>query len=68
MAYEEVICDYQGENMEIGFNAQYLMDFLKNVNNEEILFSLSSGMKASLMSAVNGEDYRYIIMPLRLSV
>jgi DNA polymerase-3 subunit beta len=68
MAYEEVICDYQGEKMEIGFNAQYLMDFLKNVNNEEILFSLSSGMKASLMSAVNGEDYRYIIMPLRLSV
>lgn len=67
-AYEEVICDYTGETMEIGFNAQYLIDFLKNVDNEEITFNLSSGMKASLMSATNGEDYRYIIMPLRLSV
>ena len=54
-AYEEVSCDYNGDIMEIGFNAQYLMDFLKNVDNEEIIFNLSSGMKASLMSATNGK-------------
>jgi len=67
MAYEEINCHYEGEEMEIGFNAQYLMDFLRSIEAEEIEFKLSSGMKASLMKAVNGGEYTYIIMPLRLS-
>lgn len=68
MAHEEINCDYRGEDLEIGFNAQFLMDFLRSTDEEEIIFNFSSGMKASLLRPGKGEDYRYIVMPLRLSV
>ena len=44
---EEVNCSFTGEPFDIGFNAQYLIDFLKVVGSEdEIVFKLSRGMKA----------------------
>lgn len=65
---EEVSCLYAGEPFDIGFNAQYIIDFLKAVGDaEEIVFHLSTGMKASVLQVKGGKAYTYVVMPLRLN-
>lgn len=65
---EEVSCSYDGEPFAIGFNAHYLTDFLKAVGDqEEIVFHLSAGMKASVLRVKEVATYTYVLMPLRLN-
>ena len=54
--------------MQIGFNARFLMDFLRTVDKEEIIIKISGNMKASLMQGMGSENYRYVVMPMRLNV
>ena len=67
-AYEEVACSFSGKEMQIGFNARFLMDFLRTVDKEEIIIKISGNMKASLMQGMGSENYRYVVMPMRLNV
>lgn len=55
----------KGKDMKIGFNAKYLSDCLKYVNNEFVLFKLSSPTSAAVFTPVEGEDFTYIIVPIR---
>lgn len=66
-AYEEVACSYAGDDMQIGFNARFLIDFLKTVDQDDVLIKLSGVMKASLWIGEGHEEYRYIVMPMRLN-
>lgn len=66
-AKEEVDCSFSGEPIEIGFNAKYLMDFLRTVEKDEIIIKLSGKMTASLMQGSGSENYRYVLMPMRLN-
>jgi DNA polymerase-3 subunit beta len=52
----------------IGFNAQYLLDFLNNLSAEEILFEFKDEQSPALMKPAKGDgyDYKYVVMPMRL--
>ena len=67
-AKEVIPIDYEGEGMSIGFNAQYLLDFLNVVGSEEVIFEFKDEQSPALMrpSVNNGFDYRCVIMPMRL--
>jgi DNA polymerase-3 subunit beta len=68
-AQEEVEAQYGGEEMDMGFNAQYLAEVLRNVETEDVLLSLSTPLNAGLVEPLEqGEDENYLclIMPLRL--
>ncbi len=68
-AQEEIEAQYGGEEMDMGFNAQYLAEVLRNVETEEVLMSLSTPLNAGLVEPMEqGEDENYLclIMPLRL--
>jgi DNA polymerase-3 subunit beta len=60
--------DYNGSSVTIGFNAQYLLDFLNNVSADEILFEFKDEQSPALMRPANDEgfDYKYVVMPMRL--
>lgn len=62
---EEIDCDYNGEEMTIGFNPNYLMDVLKNIDEEEVGFELTSPDKPGVIRA-EGNSYIYIILPMQL--
>lgn len=62
---EEIDCDYNGEEMTIGFNPNYLMDVLKNIDEEEVGFELTSPDKPGVIRA-GGNSYIYIILPMQL--
>ena len=68
---ESIPVPYNGPSVEIGFNAQYLMDFLRAVGTEEVEFLFKDPHSAGeLRPAASGdakpENYRYVIMPMRI--
>ncbi|MDT7540703.1 MAG: polymerase subunit beta [Acidobacteriota bacterium] len=67
-AKESVATEYAGEEIEIGFNAQYLQDFLNVVGDSQVAFEFKDGnSQAQLRLASDADyDYRYVIMPMRL--
>jgi len=67
-AHETVQTDYTGEETDIGFNAQYLQDFLNVVGDGPVAFEFKDGnSQAQLRPAEGGEyDYKYVVMPMRI--
>lgn len=66
---ESLGVDYIGPTVEIGFNAQYLLDFLRAVPEAEVSFHFKDGQSAGeLRPAGEGlaYEYRYVVMPMRI--
>ena len=59
---------YDGEPIAIGFNAQYLIDFIKATGSGEVKLELKDAQSAGQLRPAEGEDYkyRYIVMPMRI--
>lgn len=64
-AKEELEAEVKGGDIAIGFNPNYLMDVLKNLDIDEISFSLSDPDKPGLVKGKEG--YQYVIMPMQLN-
>jgi len=67
-ARESLAVEYSGDAVEIGFNAQYLLDFLAAAQAEAVEVVLKDSESQGLLRPVgDGElDYRYVVMPMRL--
>lgn len=68
-AEEELLVSYQGEALDIAYDASYLMDILRNMDSEEIVFELDTPISAGVIRPVQqqeGQDYLCLIMPLRI--
>lgn len=65
-AQEEMEIKGEGKELEIAFNAQYLLDGLASVNGKEMLFEASNPLKPGLIKTAGKEGFKYIIMPVRL--
>lgn len=66
---ESVPCDYAGPDLEIGFNAQYLLDFLRVVPQDRVAFGLKDQKSAGELQPAGDdatEKYRYVVMPMRI--
>jgi DNA polymerase III subunit beta len=66
---ESVNCQYEGPDLEIGFNAQYLLDFLRVIPQDQVAFELKDQKSAGeLKPAGEGikDQYRYVVMPMRI--
>ncbi len=59
---------YDGEPIQIGFNAQYLIDFIKAAGSAEVKLELKDAQSAGQLRPAEGDDYkyRYIVMPMRI--
>ncbi len=59
---------YDGDSVSIGFNAQYLIDFIKAIGGGEVLIELKDAQSAGQLRPALSEDYkyRYIVMPMRI--
>jgi DNA polymerase III subunit beta len=66
-ARESIEVDFGGEGTEIGFNAQYLVDFLGVVGTVEVAVELKDSESQGIFRPVGDEggDYRYVVMPMR---
>ncbi len=65
-AQEDLGVTYKGELLDIGFNVQYLIDVLTNIKVQNIKLSLEDQNSSALISTDAIEDYRYVVMPMRI--
>ena len=56
-----------GERAIVAFNVRLIIDALKVINEEKIVLELSGPLSPGLMRPVGGDDYTYIIMPIRVA-
>jgi DNA polymerase-3 subunit beta len=57
---------FSGDALEIGFNAEFLRDGVESVEGDEVRLGLISPLRPGLLHG-SGEDYRYLLMPIRLN-
>lgn len=58
--------DYAGEEMEIAYNPQFLIDVLRNIGCKEVCLELTNSLNPCLIRPTSGEDYISIVMPMRI--
>ena len=66
---ESVPATYSGPEIDIGFNAQYLLDFLRAISQEQVSFELKDQKSAGEMRPAGDSGnyrYRYVVMPMRI--
>ncbi|MCK5369316.1 MAG: DNA polymerase III subunit beta [Cyclobacteriaceae bacterium] len=69
-ANERLSCEHDGEDIEIGFNAKFLMEMLANLDSKEITLQLSEPNRAGLIvpkEKNDNEDILMLVMPVMLS-
>jgi DNA polymerase-3 subunit beta len=67
-AREQIPASFDGEEMEIGYNAQFLMEILRKMDTQTVRFELNNNVTAALLKPdqiEEGEDYFCLLMPLR---
>jgi DNA polymerase-3 subunit beta len=67
-AEETMPAAFDGEELEIGFNPEFLRDGIESVEGDEVLLRLISPLRPGLLQPVDNEDFRYLVMPIRLNV
>lgn len=65
-ADEEFEVDYDGVSLEIGFNVTYLLDVLASIRSEQVQITLSDSNSSCLVREPGSNQYRYVVMPMRL--
>ena len=60
---EVIPVEYDGEEMMVGFNPQLLIDFLKNINEEQVHMEILGPDKPAVMRL---QDYLYLALPMRI--
>lgn len=65
-AEEQVIINYQGDDIEIGFNVSYLQDVANVLDTENIKITLSDANSSALLEEPEEGDSVYVVMPMRL--
>ena len=61
---ENVVCEYQGEEIDIAFNVNYLQEILSTLDSEKIEINFFGSEKSCLITDPNSENLKYVVMPL----
>lgn len=71
-AEEHLPCDYNGSDMQIGFNSKFLIEVLNNLHSDDITMEMSEPSRAGIIKPVDGleegEDILMLVMPVMLNV
>jgi len=65
-AEEELEVSYSGEDIEIGFNVNYLLDALGAVDGDEVTMSVLDGNSSCLIRQPGKDECKFVVMPMRL--
>ncbi len=67
---EELAVKYEAETLEIGYNGLYILDIIKNIDTDEVVFLLKDSVSAAIVTPISqkaNEDLMMLIMPIRLT-
>lgn len=70
-AKERLTCNYEGEDIEIGFNSKFMAEMLNNIETDEVMVEMSAPNRAGILLPVNSEnkdeDILMLVMPVMLN-
>jgi len=70
-ADERLNCDYQGDDLEIGFNSRFLTEMLNNLSSDNVQLEMSLPNRAGILTPADGteegEEITMLVMPVMLS-
>lgn len=70
-ANERFACNYEGDDMEIGFNSRFLIEMLNNLNSDEVMLQMSMPNRAGILTPLDGldpgEQVLMLAMPIMLN-
>ncbi len=70
-ADERLTCDYQGDDIQIGFNSRFLTEMLNNLTSDEVSLEMSLPNRAGILTPVDGldegEHVTMLVMPVMLN-
>lgn len=66
-AEEKLPANFEGEELAIGFNHEFFRDGLEAIEDDEVMLRLISPLRPGLLQPVQGDDFRYLVMPIRLN-
>lgn len=70
-AEERLVCEYQGDDMQIGFNSRFLTEMLSNLTSDEVLIEMSMPNRAGILTPIDGveegEFITMLVMPVMLN-
>jgi DNA polymerase-3 subunit beta len=65
-AEENLAVDYEGDNLEVGFNVNYLLDVFNHVQGEQVQFLMADSNSSALLQDAEDSSALYVVMPMRL--
>ena len=70
-AEERLTCDYQGDDLQIGFNSRFLSEMLNNMNANDVSLEMSLPNRAGILTPIDGleegESVTMLVMPVMLN-
>jgi DNA polymerase-3 subunit beta len=70
-AEERLTCDYQGDDMQIGFNSRFLTEMLNNLSSDDVQLEMSLPNRAGILTPIDGldegENVTMLVMPVMLN-
>ncbi|MCX7550380.1 DNA polymerase III subunit beta [Xanthomarina sp. F2636L] len=70
-AEERLTCDYQGDDLQIGFNSRFLTEMLNNLTSDEVQLEMSLPNRAGILTPIDGldegEQVTMLVMPVMLN-
>ena len=63
---DELPVEYTGDEFQIAFNPQFVMEALKHIDSQKVSLGLTTPVNPALLEPVNGGDYRFVVMPMRI--
>ena len=70
-AYERIKCQYEGEEIEIGFKSVFLLEILANIGSQDVMIELADPTRAGLFLPVStdneSEDLLMLLMPMMIN-
>jgi DNA polymerase-3 subunit beta len=66
-AHEDIDAKYDGSEMVIAFNPEYLADGVEAVEGDEVTLETVDALKPAVVRSVESQDYLYLLMPVRVS-
>jgi len=64
---EQINIELEGKNVMIAFNAKFLIDALKVIDSDQIIFELSGPFSPGVMRPLDNPNYLYLVLPVRTS-
>lgn len=64
---EDILITKEGEDLDIGFNAKYVLDMLKAIDEEDIIMYFNASIKPCLVEPLEGNSFEYLILPVRIT-